>query len=178
MEKEKNKTKGNYFNKKNVNHKISKNNERIMRKKNMEKIKLNTKIYPLEVIYSAAYILIDKAYIKLGGDPKKEVEVELTPKEGRGTYKEIEGAFLDELINYADYNVRSEKTRAIREMIMQRAIITNDPAALLKEKKKQEDEEFEKLLKELEDEDGELEDPEGIAVPWEEKYGKDKNKTG
>ena len=49
-------------------------------------------------------------------------------------------------------------------MLLQRALITNDASIL------DNDEEFDELIEGLED-DEDLEDPEGIAVPWEEKYG-------
>ena len=65
------------------------------------------------------------------------------------------------MINYADYQKRAKETKKIREMIMQRALITNDPS----------------IIDDLEDEDW-LDDPEGIAIPWEEKYGKKDCKKG
>ena len=56
---------------------------------------------------------------------------------------------------------------------MQRALLTNDPS-LIKDNATEDDKEFDKLIEDL-DEDDYLDDPEGIAIPWEEKYG-DKTK--
>ena len=131
-------------------------------------LKVNPKLYPLEVIYSAAYVFLDRAYVLLDGDPKKEVIVKLMPKE-KHDLKKLGGEFFNELINYADYNKRAKETKSIREMLLQRALITNDPSVL-----QEGDGELDKIMGELDDnEDSDyLEDPEGIAIPWEEKYGK------
>jgi hypothetical protein len=79
---------------------------------------------------------------------------------------------MNELINYSDYQKRAEGTRKLREMILQRAIVTNDPGTKADPIT---DEEFDKFLDDLEDDDY-LDDPEGIAIPWEEKYGKEADK--
>ena len=72
-------------------------------------LKINPKIYPIEVIYSAAYIFLDRAYIILDGNPKEEVIVKIKPKHDDNP--EIMGSeFYNELINYADYQKRAERT--------------------------------------------------------------------
>jgi len=129
-------------------------------------IKINPKLYPLETVYSAAYVFLDKAYVLLDGDPKKEILVELKPKQ-KQDLKTLGGEFFNELINYADYQKRAEHTKKTRETILQRALITNDPSIL---QNNIANDEFDNLPEDLEDNDY-LEDPEGIAIPWEEKYG-------
>ena len=47
-------------------------------------ISINPKIYPLDVVYSAVYILLDKAYIVIDGDPEEEIIVEIRSKEKNG----------------------------------------------------------------------------------------------
>ncbi len=129
-------------------------------------LSINPKLYPLETIYSAAYVFLDKAYILLDGDPKKRIFIELKPK-GKENLEKLGREFNNELINYADYRERARQTKKIRETLLQRALITNDPSLL-------EDINLDKEMKELEidDEDEDyLDDPEGIAIPWEEKYG-------
>ena len=132
-------------------------------------LNINPKIYPLEVVYSASYVFLDKAYIMLDGDPKKEVIVRMRPK-GKEDLEKLGGEFMNELINYGDYKNRAEQTKKIREMLLERSLITNDPSSVTQKK-----DEFDKVMDELEDDDY-LDDPEGIAIPWEEKYGKDKSK--
>ena len=130
-------------------------------------LRVNPKVYSLEVIYSTAYVFLDKAYIILDGDPKTEVLVRLKPKKPEDL--EILGeAFFNELINYADYQKRAERTKKIREVLLQRAIITNDPSIVL-------DDKTDELLEDGGEEENYLDDPEGIAIPWEEKYGDKKN---
>ena len=127
-------------------------------------LSINPRLYALETVYSAAYTFLDKAYVLLDGDPEKEILVSLKSKSNEDLDK-LGREFFNELVNYADYRERSKQTKEIREMLLQRALITNDPSVL--DDNKMDDE----LLKELEDDY--LEDPEEIAIPWEEKYGKD-----
>lgn len=127
---------------------------------------INPKIYPLSTIYSASYVFLDRAYVLLDGNPEKEVIVKLKPKQ-KQDLKKLGMEFFNELINYADYQKRAEQTKNIRETILQRALLTNDPSFIESAQDKE-------IAEELEDE--ELDDPEGIAIPWEEKYGK-KNKN-
>ncbi len=119
-------------------------------------LSINPKVYPLDVIYSAAYVFLDRAYILLDGDPEKEILVELKPKNEEDLEK-LGRDFNNELVSYADYKKRSENTKKIREILLQRALITNDPS-IIEDSNVEEDEDY-------------LEDPEGIAIPWEEKYG-------
>lgn len=140
-------------------------------------LSINPKVYPLEAVYSAAYVFLDRTYILLDGDPKREIFVELKPKEGGENEKELETLgrdFNNELINYADYQKRAKETKKIREMLLQRALITNDPP-IIDSSNLEDDEEFEGMMKDL-DKDDYIEDPEGIAIPWEEKYGKKSKK--
>ncbi len=127
-------------------------------------LNVNPKVYDLDTVYSAAYVFLDKAFILLDGDPEKEILVRLRPKTDYDLEK-LGNEFFNELINYGDYSKRAADTRKIREMILQRAIITNDPSAI-------QDDELDSVLEDMDDDEDWIDDPEGIAVPWEEKYGK------
>lgn len=141
----------------------------IHRKENCVVISISPKIYSLDVVYSAAYVFLDKAYILLSGEPKKEIMVELRPKEKRNEIEKLGREFSNELINYAFYKKQSEKNAPIRQAILQRALLTSELQPREEEVGKIE----EIGEKEFERSDADyLEDPEGIAVPWEEKYGK------
>lgn len=87
-------------------------------------IKLNPKIYALDVIYSAAYVLLDRAYFVLDGDPEKEIIITINPKTGHETEK-IKADFYDELVNYSVYKSQVEKNGAVRQMIVERALMSN-----------------------------------------------------
>ncbi len=98
-------------------------------------LKVNSKVYPLEAVYSAAYVFLDRAYIILDGDPEKEVIVKMSLKDEAKkefTLEKLGNEFNNELLNYADYLSRAKRTQKLREMFLQRAIITNDPAVVEK----------------------------------------------
>lgn len=132
---------------------------------------LNPNLYSLDVIYSAAYVFLDKAYVLLDGDPKKEVLVSLRPKEKNDikSLKDIANNFTNELINYSFYKKQAEKNIKLREAILQRVLFIND----VQNKDQSQSIECE-TLKDISKEDF-LEDPEGIAIPWDEKYGNKDN---
>ena len=88
---------------------------------------INPHIYSIDVVYAAAYAMIDRAFIILDGDPKKEIKVEIRKKEKHHKLKDLIISFNDELLNYATYNVQSEKNKNIREMLLQRVLLTNNP---------------------------------------------------
>jgi len=133
----------------------------INKEENCVSVNINPKIYPLDVIYNAAYVFIDKAYVLIDGDPNEGVLVELKPKK-EFSLEVLGREFNNELLNYSVYKTQSDKTKDIRTAIIQRALITNDPSVIGGCQKK-DSEEYDYL-----------EDPEGIAIPWEEKYCKDK----
>jgi len=129
--------------------------EKIELKKNQNQIlvKINPKLYPLEAVYGACYVFLDKAYVFLDGDPKKEIKVFLKGKE-KLTSQELEGLageFSNELLNYALRNEISKRNQKIREYIVGQALFFANPEEF------EEDKSFE-------------EDPLGIAIPWEEKH--------
>ena len=52
-------------------------------------ISINPKLYPLSVIYSAAYWLLDKAHVIIDGDPETEILVEIRPRVKNVDLKEL-----------------------------------------------------------------------------------------
>jgi His-Xaa-Ser system protein HxsD len=135
-------------------------------------IKLNSKLYSPEIIYCAAYIFIDKAYIILDGDPEKEIIVMLKPK-GKYDLKKLGLEFYNELLSYSVYSKKNKDSKAVRDAILQRAILTNEsysPQAATADAV--DDKEIEEELKKIDMEA--TEEIKDIAVPWEDKYGKKK----
>jgi len=120
-------------------------------KKDCALLTINPQIFPLEVIYSAAYILIDKAFIVLDGNPKEQILVEIRKKEETQELKKIVQEFYEELLNYSVYKKQTDNNAGIKEIIMKRALLTNDPHYMkLKQMSRNAD------------------DPEGIKKRWEE----------
>ena len=159
-------------------------------------ISINPKIYPLEIIYSAAYVFIDKAYVLIEGDPKKNVIVELIPKEvydllipksiklkskkdndTKSILEQFGREFNNELLSYATYATIARKNKGIMTTLIQRALLTNEgePEESIN---MQEDNEFKEILKELEEDKDMIKDkkPFGIQVPWDEEELKEGSK--
>ncbi len=147
-------------------------------KENCVIVSVNPKIYPLEVIQSAAYILIDRVYVVMDGDPEEEIFVQLIPKETTDLQK-LAYEFNNELLNYAVYHIQSKRNKEVRDAIVKRVFLTNNEdyrpvtdaeLAMPQPAETGPDEEgVEKLQEELEkNEDiiGFEDDPLGIAKPW------------
>lgn len=125
---------------------------------------INPQVYPLDLVYSASYIMIDKAFIILDGDPKEKILVEIRKKKQDQDLKTLVREFNEELLNYAVYKVQSEKNKHIREMILQRVLLTNDPNY------------FASVNQQKNEPEEKIEDPEGIMKTWEEVHPEESKK--
>jgi len=135
-----------------------KGNLEICTKDGVVTVSVNPKIYPLDVIYSAAYVFLDRAYIIIDGDPDEEIVIEFRPKDKGSDLESLGNEFNNELLSYSVYKTQSEKNSAIRQLVLQRALFTNDP-------------ELEDIFSTSSGTESYEDDPEGIAVPWEDKFG-------
>ena len=125
-------------------------------KRNTVSIRVKTKIFPLEVIYSASYAMLDRAYIFLDGDPNDEIFACFTGKKEQTAEELVKLGrdFNNELINYAVYITQATRNKGLREAIIKRALFTNSAEYDVKKaSESKDDEDF-------------LKDPEGIAKPW------------
>ena len=149
--------------------KINKN--KINQKENQIVFWLNTKTYPLEAVYSAAYTFLDRAYVYLDGDPKKEIIVSLKGKKklNKKQIQALRGEFYNELLNYVLRVEIAKRNQKVRDFIVGTALVSALPQELFVQTAK-----TETLAKA--DQDW-LKDPLGIAAPWEEKYGKKTKKN-
>jgi His-Xaa-Ser system protein HxsD len=86
---------------------------------------VNPKIYPIEQVYNAAYIMIDKAFIVLDGDPTKEILIEIRKKKEGQELKDLVREFNEELLNYSVQRNRSEDALRFRNAILQTAFLSN-----------------------------------------------------
>ena len=165
-------------------------------------VSVNPKIYPVDVVMSSAYVFTENCYVLVDGDPSEEIIVELKPKNYTTDLEKIGRDFNNELINYANYPVQAIKNAKLREVILNRVLLTNSvdsfesqdcscenisenhsnfeqnpdddiPKPWEEENKDNDVNEFEEID---DDESWNFEDPEEIAKPWEEKYGTDKDK--
>ena len=131
-------------------------------------VPVDTTVYPLDAVYGAAYVFLDRAYVVLEKDKATTIRVSLTSKTPatRDALMALGGEFVNELLNQAIRANLDESARKIREYIVVKSHYgrgtggTMDIEGLL-----------DQTLKEAFDED-----PLDIAVPWEEKYGKKEDK--
>ncbi|MBW2972339.1 His-Xaa-Ser system protein HxsD [Candidatus Woesearchaeota archaeon] len=96
-------------------------------------LNINPHIYPLDVIYSAAYIMIDKAYIVLDGNPNTEIIVEIRKKNENQDVKNLIEEFNDELLNYLVHKSQGSQNARVKEILLQRALLTNSSEQAVKE---------------------------------------------
>ena len=128
---------------------------------------IDENIFPREVITAAAYVYLDSCYIRLERASKKKVKVYIRSKKkvSAAKLKSLAGDFENEVLHQLLRYQLAEKTQKLREIIVGRALLSaqvqvTQPGS----------ESFQ-----AEDEDPDyLQDPLGIAVPWEEKYGDSK----
>jgi len=160
-----------------------KSNLEINKKKGFVIVSVNPKIYPLDVVMSAAYIFTDKCYVLVDGDLSEEIIVELRPKD-KQELEDLGRDFNNELVNYATYAIQTLKNENLRQAIINRVLLTNSDGNGVSLSHSETDNDkpkpWETEDKPWEKEDSSedkpwFDDPEGIAVPWEEKYGKDKD---
>ncbi len=125
-------------------------------------VPVDPRIYPLEVVYGAAYAVMDRAYVLLTPGEQGRVEVQLAGKAALDEegLRRLGGEFANELVDQALRTTLDESGRKIREYIVAKAHYFQDEGGrdvrnLLDAA----------MLEAFDD------DPLDIAVPWEDKYG-------
>lgn len=138
-------------------------------------------LYPNDVLFGTAFAFLDRCYVHLDVADDDRVAVRLAPRPGTPfAAAELAGEFGNELVNQALRHKLSRQTEKVRTMIIGRAIGLAQPgegapaASGLPATPQVPDlpPEVAKLLAEEDENLDFLDDPLGIAVPWEEKYGK------
>ena len=122
---------------------------------------LDRGLYPLDVVYGAAYVLIDRAYLLLDrlDDGRIAIRIEARGAGDETTLRGLTGELSNELLNQALRRKITRQNKAELEAIVTQALAGATGAL---------------LPGELDDADLDfLDDPLGIAVPWEEKFSKE-----
>lgn len=93
-------------------------------KENRVAICLKAKIYSLEAIQSAVYVFIDRAYVYLDGNSRKEFVVILKGKKklSKDQLENLRGEFLNEIMNASLRGNIFQKNKKIIEYIVGGAI--------------------------------------------------------
>jgi His-Xaa-Ser system protein HxsD len=119
-------------------------------------------VYPLEAVYGAAYIFIDRCYVLLDRPQGGAYSVTLTPKAAATTdaLRSMVGEFANELLSQAWRQKIIEENRVILEAVTTQALSGAMGPPTLDD------------LAAFDFTEDSFDDPLGIAMSWEEKYRK------
>ncbi|MFW5878854.1 MAG: His-Xaa-Ser system protein HxsD, partial [Myxococcota bacterium] len=131
---------------------------------NRVRVTFNRGLYPLDAIYGAAYVFIDRCYVYLDAPDEAHVEVVLQSRSSLEAEElnDLAGSFANELLTHAWRAEITEANRPILEAVAAQAMAG---AMGTPELEDMDD------LDEMDFSEETFEDPLGIAMSWEEKYG-------
>lgn len=128
-------------------------------------LRVDPTLYPLEAIYAAAYVFIDRCFVLLDKTSDGQTRVTLSAKKGEisaDAARDLIGEFGNELLSCAWRSQIARDNRATIEAVTAQALSGARGAPSLEE------------LEAFDFSDDAFEDPLGIAMSWEEKYAKKK----
>ena len=135
-------------------------------------LSLDAGIYPIDTVYGAAYALIDRAFILLDKEARATGKgsrfiVRLRGKKplDQAAVEALSGEFGNELLSQALRRKVVKQNNKLIEEIVTQAIAGATGASLPQD-----------FVDDDEDDLDFLDDPLGIAVPWEEKFKKEGSK--
>lgn len=121
-------------------------------------------LYPVEALYGAAYVFIDRCYVFLDRPAPDKLRVILTPKQlgedAEADLRAAVGELANELVSAAWRHQITQENRAQIESVTMQAIAGAMGPPSLDD------------LEDFDFTDEAFEDPLGIAMSWEEKYSK------
>lgn len=126
-------------------------------------LEVDPSIYPLEAIYGAAYIFIDRCYVFLDKPAEGAIRVTLQTKEpdpDPEALRALVGQFSNELLSCAWRRQITEENRTLIEAVTAQALAGAMGPPSLDD------------LANFDFSDDGFEDPLGIAQSWEEKHGR------
>lgn len=104
-------------------------------KNGIARISLNPLVYNMNVIYTTSYLFLEKSYVLLDGDPKKEIIVELRPKElgpnerialennENSSIKQLCYEFMDSLIITGFSRMQNKESADVKSLILKRILL-------------------------------------------------------
>ena len=130
---------------------------------NRVQVRFERSLYPLDAIYGAAYVFIDRCYVLLDVPDETHVQVALRGREALSAddLSALAGEFANELLSQAWRREITEYNKPIIEAVAAQALAGATGTASLDD-----------LAGDMDFSDDAFEDPLGIAMSWEEKYGK------
>ncbi|MCB9593097.1 MAG: His-Xaa-Ser system protein HxsD [Sandaracinaceae bacterium] len=124
---------------------------------------LDASLYPVEALYGAAYVFIDRCYVFLDRPAPQKLRIVVTPKSlegGEAQLRQVVGELANELVSAAWRHQITQENRARIEAVTMQAISGAMGPPSLDD------------LEDFDFTDEAFEDPLGIAMSWEEKYAK------
>lgn len=132
------------------------------KRRNIIKVSVPLDVFPTETVMRAAYVFTDRYHVSFGKPDRGGFNVEFRLKDGcRPAAGDLAGELGNECLAQALRMKISEKTAAVRNLIVETAlrgavaVPAPPPPAACEDYRA---------------------DPLGIAITWEEKYGKKKSK--
>ncbi|MBW2525589.1 MAG: His-Xaa-Ser system protein HxsD [Deltaproteobacteria bacterium] len=121
---------------------------------------LDEELYPLDAMYGAAYLFLDRCYVFFTRPADRRVRVRLRTQQAAPSaeLEELAGKFANELLNQVLRVRIGRSTGALREQVLARAFAPSGTDSTIAQ-----------LLAELDAEELD-EEPLEIAVPWETKH--------
>jgi His-Xaa-Ser system protein HxsD len=136
-------------------------------------LRIDAQLYPLGALYAAAYIFIDRCYVLLDRPAPSQFRATLSWKKGEppeGALDALAGEFANELLSCAWRAKIAEESRQVIEAATARALSgAMGPSATAAPSLDE--------LEKFDFSEEAFEDPLGIAMSWEDKYGKKKKPT-
>ena len=153
---------------------------------------VDTRIYPMDAVLGAAYVFIDRAYVMLDQPGANRIRVELCGKRplSDNALTALCGDFLNELLGQVLRERSAKRYGRLREALLAKALFSAAPGLAAEGGESVEAvappaapaagaDAVVPSLDDLPDESVDyLDDPLGIAMPWEEKFGKKKEGEG
>ena len=99
-------------------------NVELFKGKNLALVSVNPKVYSLGVVFAAAYVLLEKAFVVIDGDPGDQIVVSLEPKKGKDI-ETLATDFNEQLINFAVNFDQSARTKNIRDEFIKQAFLSH-----------------------------------------------------
>jgi His-Xaa-Ser system protein HxsD len=131
------------------------------------RLRVDLDLHSREAIFGAAYTFIDRCYVWLDKDADGRIVIELTPRAGANDSVEaLSGDFANELLAQTTRAMVLGANRDLVQAIVSRALVGAGARTAQAAAPALPD------LEAFELEDEPFDDPLGIAMSWEQKYGK------
>lgn len=126
-------------------------------------LSVDESVYPLDAVYGAAYVFIDRCFVLLDRPAPGRLRVTLAAKQNEGgeaVLRQLVGEFANELLTCAWRHRITQDNRAVIEAVTLQALAGAMGPPSLDE------------LQDFDFSEEAFEDPLGIAASWEDKYKK------